>query len=425
MNPGPDNDKLTAFPPGFRMLAGDSARRASSTDFAGVAVKHQCNVAGGPFIDQALPNRKCDSIRSQMVMPSCWDGKNLDGVNGDHKSHMSYPEPGPNSFFDGGRCPKSHPIHFPTLFYEVTYSTNVFANEWSGTEQPFVFSNGDATGYGFHGDFVNGWHTKALQKGIDTCVPGVDSCTEKVFTIRGGEERGSCRLPQIFDDTYTGVLAKLPGCNDVTAGPAYAKAVTSCPAPKLVGGGVAKAANPATPATSSKAAVPATSSAAAKPAASSATVAPGPTKPLAVSLSVPDLTKSKGYKFIGCGKDTQASRTLTGPMTWSPSMTIEKCVDFCKSKGATYAGLEYANQCYCGNSVAADRAPKTGVAGGCKMKCAGNSGQICGGPDALTLYQVCAGGACSNAVKKRSRRMATGHAHHARSFVGRLVEAAS
>ena len=65
---------------------------------------------------------------------------------------MSYPADGD---FDGGRCPASHPHHMMTLFFEVTYRTDLFANEWYGNSQPFVLANGDTTGYGFHGDFVS------------------------------------------------------------------------------------------------------------------------------------------------------------------------------------------------------------------------------------------------------------------------------
>lgn len=40
------------------------------------------------------------------------------------------------------------------------------------------------------------------------------------------------------------------------------------------------------------------------------------------------------------------------------------------------------------------------------MKCTGNANQICGGADALSLYEACSGGACTNAAKRQSRRLA-------------------
>lgn len=38
----------------------------------------------------SLPTGPCpQGLRTQIVFPSCWDGKNLD--SSDHQSHMSYP----------------------------------------------------------------------------------------------------------------------------------------------------------------------------------------------------------------------------------------------------------------------------------------------------------------------------------------------
>lgn len=417
------------------MLAGDPERRTSSpeTDFHGAAVSHQCNGPGGET--QGLPNYQCDSIRSQIVMPFCWDGKNLDGVNGDHKSHVTYPNPGEGrNTYKWGDCPASHPVHLPALFFEVTYQTNLFKDDWYGNEQPFVFSNGDPTGYGFHGDFVNGWDQAALQKGLELCDDTWDAskgeCTPHAFGIRSGAERGACRLPNIIDEVVDGVLPALPGCNPLASGPAKAVKV-ACAAPKFMNGKTPTAAKPAAssaavvaaapPATSVKAVVSPTK-AAATPTKSSTAIS----KPVASAAAFPDLTKSKGYKYIGCGTDTmRGSRTLTGGMSWGADMTIEKCVATCKAGKFKFAGLEYGNQCFCGNSVAADRAPKAGVKGACAMPCAGSKTEVCGGPDAITLYEVCAGGACSNLVKKHSKRLAIGHSHHARSGLSRFVQVSS
>lgn len=147
--PGPDNDVIHPFPDGFRMVAGDPRKRNLTDDFAARAVRHRC--IGKHLEQQGFPSIKCPGgIRLQVVFPACWDGKNLDSP--DHKSHVSYPKDGN---FDGGRCPDTHPVHLMTLFFEVTYRTDMFADMWYGNEQPFVLSNGDPTGYSFHGDFVS------------------------------------------------------------------------------------------------------------------------------------------------------------------------------------------------------------------------------------------------------------------------------
>ncbi|OCK72946.1 WSC-domain-containing protein [Lepidopterella palustris CBS 459.81] len=356
---GPNNDVIHPFPPGFRMLAGTSDRRAPSTDVGASNTGHLCD-GQGPT--ENLPTTKCSQIRSQINMPSCWDGKNLDSA--DHKSHMSYPI-GDMS----GPCPSTHPVRLMSIFYEVTYSLVGF--EWYSDQQPFVYSNGDATGYGFHGDFVNGWDTAALQRGIDNCATGVPNCEAQNFdliTDQGVTQE--CKLPAQLNEPVSGVLAELPGCNAVSYGPASATPMENC--------------NPA-----STKIVAAT----------------------AASLGYVDVTSSKGFKYIGCGTDNPGSRTLTVAQISNDQMTVENCIDFCKSKGTTYAGLEYMGECYCGNTLPADRAPVAGVLGNCNMKCRGNSNEICGGAAAISLYQACTGGACTNSAKRMARRLAG--AHHA------------
>ena len=56
------------------------------------------------------------------------------------------------------------------MFYEVTWSVDVFKDQWYGPNHPFVFSQGDPTGYGFHGDFVSSGspHIQAPRSDKDT-----------------------------------------------------------------------------------------------------------------------------------------------------------------------------------------------------------------------------------------------------------------
>ncbi len=68
---------------------------------------------------------------------------------------MAYPI-NSNNNPNGGDCPNSHPVRIPGLFYEHLYSVDQFPHG-DTTRQPFLWSNGDPTGYGLHGDFVSGW----------------------------------------------------------------------------------------------------------------------------------------------------------------------------------------------------------------------------------------------------------------------------
>lgn len=160
---------LLAFPEGFRMVAGDPFQRNETGAEAapGKAVSFVClDYSGVSTQWSAMPNVNCpDGLRAQVYFPSCWDGVNTESA--DYKSHMAYPI----GSDDNGVCPESHPKQTISIFYEVIYQTNLFADRWhSPVHHPFVFAMGDRTGYGFHGDFVNGWDVAALKNATANCT---------------------------------------------------------------------------------------------------------------------------------------------------------------------------------------------------------------------------------------------------------------
>lgn len=108
-----------------------------------------------------------------------------------------------------------------------------------------------------------------------------------------------------------------------------------------------------------------------------------------------DMT-SKGWEYLGCGVDTYGNPALGMPVEDSPTMTVEHCMDVCGSKGHSIAGLEYASQCFCGDSLPARAQPTPGMVGNCNMPCKGNNSELCGAGSRLSLYQKCAG-TCQNA----------------------------
>jgi Domain of unknown function (DUF1996)/WSC domain len=345
-----DGEKLTAFPAGLRMVAGDPMKRSYGNDLESAAISYACLNFNGPATPEtnAFPTSKCASgLRAQVFFPSCWDGKNLDSP--DHKSHMSYPV---NSHAFGS-CPPSHPVHFISLFYEVLFSTGEFDDKWYGNKQPFVWSMGDPTGYGLHGDFFNGWNVDHLQKAIDECTNNsgrVEDCP--VFTLTPNEVASGCKIPPSIDEQTSGNLDALPGCNPVQSGPEPAVSKSSdCKVSGAIG------------------------------------------KPQAYFT---DLTQTKQWSYSGCGSDSIKARKFTGASTSSQTMTVETCVDFCSGKGFSVAGTEYGNECYCANSIPADAAPTEGYLGNCMMPCAGDSGEYCGGAGTISLYQKCTS-TCQNA----------------------------
>lgn len=137
------NSSLTAFPQGFRMVAGNPSLRSCPPGPAGVPlapISMGCYNGGAENDTIGFPNAACSSgLRMQINFPPCWDGVNLQSAD---NSHVSYPV-GYNVM---GRCPASHPVPMINLFYEITYETFRF-EFWTpeGLGQPFVLSMGDAS----------------------------------------------------------------------------------------------------------------------------------------------------------------------------------------------------------------------------------------------------------------------------------------
>ena len=153
-----------------------------------------------------------------------------------------------------------------------------------------------------------------------------------------------------------------------------------------------------------------TSTSTTTPGSTSSTTTSTSTAPTSTGTSGPlpytDLAASKGFAFVGCSPEARRAddglgRTLTGASLAQDGMTNEVCLDFCRAKGYAYAGTEYRRECYCGNSVAPTRQPKTTLVSlkDCSLTCLGNTAQYCGGQSWLSLYRLCpAGGPCENAV---------------------------
>ena len=65
-------------------------------------------------------------------------------------------------------------------------------------------------------------------------------------------------------------------------------------------------------------------------------------------------------------------------------MTEESCIAFCGGKSAAYAGIEYASECYCGNTL--DSTAAAAPTGDCNMGCSGNATEACGAGNRLTVF---------------------------------------
>jgi Domain of unknown function (DUF1996) len=163
--PNAGDSKVTAFPAGFQMIAGDTNQRnftlpvpdppksewASDPEQSSQAALRQkalgfncLNYAIAPegslyrhFLpDKAYMDANCkDGVRFELMFPSCWNGKDITSPN--FKDHVAYP-----SLVMTGDCPSDYPVRLVSLFYEIIYDTYAFV----GQDGEFIISNGDPTG---------------------------------------------------------------------------------------------------------------------------------------------------------------------------------------------------------------------------------------------------------------------------------------
>jgi len=216
------NPKFTAFPPGFRMIAGNPYRRSynkshvpdTAISFACLAAEPSKETPGFPE-----PTQKCiNGLRMQVYFPQCWNGKDIDTP--DHKSHVAYPDR-----YNGGNCPPAFPVRIMGVFFEADYSVSDFPQQ---SYQPFVLACGDSTGYGMHGDFLNGWDQTVMQAALNspTCDAkntnngnNVKVCTP-LAPYLVTPENAACELSTPVPLTEAlgmiHAIPRLPGCQNIT-----------------------------------------------------------------------------------------------------------------------------------------------------------------------------------------------------------------
>ena len=245
-----DDRNLQPFPPGFRMVSGDKNARSykkqpliplSDRPIAD-RVSFAC-LDGTPNPEQpGMVNTNCkDGLRAQIHFQSCWNGKDLYKSDNSHVEYMSG--------LDNGKCPSTHPVPLMHLFYEVLYGVNDIKKDNGGR---FLFSNGmqpvksylfflpvfqssaevcqawltrigDPTGYGYHGDFLNGWKANILTDAVNQCAftasGAVEDCAPFKPSLDPNFAKSCPELPSLVNEPVHGMLAKLPGCITITPGP--------------------------------------------------------------------------------------------------------------------------------------------------------------------------------------------------------------
>ncbi|CAM9715370.1 unnamed protein product, partial [Ectocarpus fasciculatus] len=86
--------------------------------------------------------------------------------------------------------------------------------------------------------------------------------------------------------------------------------------------------------------------------------------------------------YLGCFTDDPDDRVFPGEQTTSASMTAAVCASTCS--GFTYYGTQWSSECWCGNN---DDYDVYGASTECTAQCTGDSLEICGGTNAMSIYQ--------------------------------------
>lgn len=151
-------EPVISFPKGLRMLVGDPFNKAP-TNLASFTCQIKDGFADSLIADNFNFDRDCPyGLKTELFFPPCWDGYNLYKSDG---SHMAYPSQNVRD----GMCPWTHPIRLPAIQLEYTWRTSYY-NPGTVLNGHLAWANGDTTGYGIHGDFVNGWDLDVLNAAL-------------------------------------------------------------------------------------------------------------------------------------------------------------------------------------------------------------------------------------------------------------------
>ncbi|KAL2756276.1 hypothetical protein ACRALDRAFT_1063738 [Sodiomyces alcalophilus JCM 7366] len=105
----------------------------------------------------------------------------------------------------------------------------------------------------------------------------------------------------------------------------------------------------------------------------------------ASSSAVPAPTAyPSGWEEHGCWVDGVAGRILAHQARDDQALTLERCAHYCHDRGYSIAGAEYHHQCFCGNHII-NGGVEANSESECSTPCAGNSGQMCGGPGRMSI----------------------------------------
>ncbi|KJR85010.1 uncharacterized protein SPSK_11004 [Sporothrix schenckii 1099-18] len=88
------------------------------------------------------------------------------------------------------------------------------------------------------------------------------------------------------------------------------------------------------------------------------------------------------WVYQGCYTEGSAGRALAALSQTNNDMSYEECASYCVDYA--YFGVEYGDQCYCGNFLAPGSVPAAET--DCSTYCAGDAAELCGAGNRLNVY---------------------------------------
>jgi hypothetical protein len=150
-----DPSEVRSLPQGLRIIAGDARARRPLHPIVAEWACLGSDVESDPTMVTCPDDA---DLELHLRFPDCWNGRDLDSP--DHKSHMAYSR--------ADRCPKSHPVPVAQLKFKLTYPI--------GGGRGVRLSSGP--GYTAHGDFLNTWDQRELNRRVSSCLRRVIKCGE-------------------------------------------------------------------------------------------------------------------------------------------------------------------------------------------------------------------------------------------------------
>jgi hypothetical protein len=89
---------------------------------------------------------------------------------------------------------------------------------------------------------------------------------------------------------------------------------------------------------------------------------------------------------LACAVDTSDRVFADATYAQLVDNTPQRCINHCAALGFTMGGVEYSDECYCGNSFRNAKQPATVDASKCSYACKGAPDLTCGGSWSVQIY---------------------------------------